>query len=88
MMEATKYVILGGGNVLAVARQHLGSFDRVTRIVRLGVSVATVEMSAISRKSLTARPNCCKTFSEKKGILADWCTASQAFRSVRRSNWK
>jgi enamine deaminase RidA (YjgF/YER057c/UK114 family) len=29
-------------NVLAVARQHLGSLDRVTRVVRLGVSVATV----------------------------------------------
>ncbi len=29
-------------NVLAVARQQLGSLDNVTRIVRLGVSVATV----------------------------------------------
>ena len=28
-------------NVLAVTRQHLGSLDKVTRIVRLGVSVAT-----------------------------------------------
>ena len=28
-------------NVLAVAKQHLGSLDRVTRVVRLGVSVAT-----------------------------------------------
>ena len=28
-------------NVLAVARQHLGSLDKVKRIVRLGVSVAT-----------------------------------------------
>jgi enamine deaminase RidA (YjgF/YER057c/UK114 family) len=28
-------------NGLAVARQHLGSLDRVTRIIRLGVSVAT-----------------------------------------------
>jgi enamine deaminase RidA (YjgF/YER057c/UK114 family) len=28
-------------NALAVARHHLGSLDRVTRIVRLGVSVAT-----------------------------------------------
>jgi len=28
-------------NVLAVARQHLGSLDKVTRIVRLGVSIAT-----------------------------------------------
>ena len=32
---------LAGLNVLAVARQHLGSLDKVTRIVRLGVSVAT-----------------------------------------------
>src|SRR6266851_7980664 len=28
-------------NVLAVARLHLGSLDKVTRLVRLGVSVAT-----------------------------------------------
>src|SRR6516162_11621710 len=28
-------------NALAVARQHLGSLDSVTRIVRLGVAVAT-----------------------------------------------
>src|SRR5438093_5901011 len=28
-------------NVLAVARQHLGSLERVARIIRLGVSVAT-----------------------------------------------
>jgi enamine deaminase RidA (YjgF/YER057c/UK114 family) len=28
-------------NALAVARQHLGSLDKVTRIVRVGVSVAT-----------------------------------------------
>ena len=28
-------------NALAVARQHLGSLDKVTRIVRLGVFVAT-----------------------------------------------
>jgi enamine deaminase RidA (YjgF/YER057c/UK114 family) len=30
-------------NALAVVRQHLGSLDKVTRIVRLGVSVATSE---------------------------------------------
>jgi enamine deaminase RidA (YjgF/YER057c/UK114 family) len=28
-------------NVLAVAREHLGSLDKVTRVVRVGVSVAT-----------------------------------------------
>ena len=32
---------LSAMNVLAVARQHLGSLDRVKRIVRLGVFVAT-----------------------------------------------
>jgi enamine deaminase RidA (YjgF/YER057c/UK114 family) len=29
-------------NVLAVAREHLGSLDKVRRVLRLGVSVATV----------------------------------------------
>ena len=33
---------LAARNVLAVARRHLGSLDRVTRVVRLGVSIATV----------------------------------------------
>src|SRR6266436_6237950 len=32
---------LAAVNSLAVARQHLGSLDKVTRIVRLGVAVAT-----------------------------------------------
>jgi enamine deaminase RidA (YjgF/YER057c/UK114 family) len=32
---------LAAMNVLAVARQQLGSLDKVTRIVRLGVAVAT-----------------------------------------------
>jgi enamine deaminase RidA (YjgF/YER057c/UK114 family) len=32
----------GIGAAIAVARQHLGSLDKVTRIVRLGVSVATL----------------------------------------------
>jgi enamine deaminase RidA (YjgF/YER057c/UK114 family) len=38
---ARKAARLAALNVLAVARQHLGSLDRVTRIVRLGVMVAT-----------------------------------------------
>ena len=39
--EARKAARLAALNGLAVARQHLGSLDKVTRIVRLGVSVAT-----------------------------------------------
>jgi enamine deaminase RidA (YjgF/YER057c/UK114 family) len=38
---ASKAARLAALNVLAVARQHLGSVDKVARIVRLGVSVAT-----------------------------------------------
>ena len=38
---ARKAAHLAALNVLAVARQHLGSLDRVTRVVRLGVSIAT-----------------------------------------------
>jgi enamine deaminase RidA (YjgF/YER057c/UK114 family) len=38
---ARKAARLAALNALAVARQHLGSLDRVTQIVRLGVMVAT-----------------------------------------------
>jgi enamine deaminase RidA (YjgF/YER057c/UK114 family) len=42
-VEATREAAqLATLNALAVARQHLGSLDRVTRIVRLAVSIATV----------------------------------------------
>ena len=37
----SKAARLAALNALAVAREHLGTLDRVTRIVRLGVSVAT-----------------------------------------------
>jgi enamine deaminase RidA (YjgF/YER057c/UK114 family) len=36
-----KAAYLAALNALAVARQHLGSLDKVTRVVRLGVLVAT-----------------------------------------------
>jgi enamine deaminase RidA (YjgF/YER057c/UK114 family) len=39
--ECHKAARLAALNALAVARQHLGSLDKVTRIVRLGVAVAT-----------------------------------------------
>jgi enamine deaminase RidA (YjgF/YER057c/UK114 family) len=37
----SKAAHLAALNAIAVVREHLGSLDRVTRIVRLGVSVAT-----------------------------------------------
>lgn len=41
METGRKAAQLAALNVLAVARKHLGSLDKVTRVVRLGVSVAT-----------------------------------------------
>jgi len=38
---ATTAARLAALNALAVARRHLGSLDKVTQVVRLGVSVAT-----------------------------------------------
>jgi len=42
VQEGREAARLAALNALAVARQHLGSLDKVTRIVRLGVSMATV----------------------------------------------
>jgi enamine deaminase RidA (YjgF/YER057c/UK114 family) len=38
---ARKAARLAALNVLAVAREHLGSLDKITRVIRLGVMVAT-----------------------------------------------
>ena len=75
-------------NALAVARQHLGSLDRVTRIVRLGVSWPRREMSRINRKSRMALRSCFNRSSEKRKTLLDWCMASRASRSALPSSWK
>ena len=39
--DGRKAAYLAALNVLAVAKEHLGSLDKITRVVRLGVSVAT-----------------------------------------------
>jgi enamine deaminase RidA (YjgF/YER057c/UK114 family) len=58
-------------NVLAVARQHLGSLDKVAQIVRASACRwPHREMSATSRELLTPLRSCCKRFSEKKRTLA------------------
>jgi YjgF/chorismate_mutase-like, putative endoribonuclease len=75
-------------NVLAVARQHLGSLDRVARSSGSACRWPLREMSASSRKSLTPLRSCCKTSSEKTRTLAAWCMGLQVFRSARLSSWK
>jgi enamine deaminase RidA (YjgF/YER057c/UK114 family) len=39
--EAQRAAYAAASNALAVARHHLGTLDRITRVVRLGVSIAT-----------------------------------------------
>jgi enamine deaminase RidA (YjgF/YER057c/UK114 family) len=41
VVEGKKAAYLSTLNALAVIRQHLGSLDKVARVVRLGVSIAT-----------------------------------------------
>src|SRR6266850_332735 len=75
-------------NVLAVARQNLGSLDKVTRIVRLGVSVATSGDVRDQPKVADAASELLQDVFGKDRALAAWCMASQAFRSACRSSWK
>ena len=75
-------------NVLAVARKHLGSLDKVTRIVRLGVSIATSGDVRDHPKVAMLLPSYYKTSSEKRRILVAWSMASRAFRSEPQSSWK
>jgi len=64
-------------NVLVVARHHLGSLDKVTRIVRLGVSVATSGDARDQPKVADAASELLQDVFEKKKILAAWRTASR-----------
>jgi len=86
--QGHRAALLAALNVLAVARESLGSLDRVTRIVRLGVSVATSGDVYDQQKSRMPLRSYCKTYSEKTRVRAVWCMAWQAFRWACRSNWK
>lgn len=74
-------------NGLAVARQHLGSLDKVTRIVRLGVSAATSGDVRDQPKVADAASELLQDVFGKKKILAAWCMAFRAFRSALQSSW-
>lgn len=75
-------------NILAVARKHLGSLDKVTRVVRPGVSAATSGDVRDQPKVADAASDLLQDVFGKKGILAAWYTASPVCRQARRSNWK
>jgi hypothetical protein len=73
-------------NVLAVARQHLGSLDIVRQVVRLGVSVAISGDARDQPKVADAASQLLQEVSEKRKVLAAWYTESQAFRSALPSS--
>jgi enamine deaminase RidA (YjgF/YER057c/UK114 family) len=75
-------------NALAVARQHLGSLDKVTRIVRLGVSVATSGDVRDQPKVADAASELLQdVFGKDKNRVA-WYMVLQAFHSALQSSWK
>lgn len=53
-------------SALAVAKRELGSLDRVARVVKTTVFIASAEGSATSRPSPTAPRNCSATFSASR----------------------
>jgi len=73
-------------NGLAVARQCLGSVDRVIRIIRIGVSVATARRLPRPSESRGRRFGVVARSSVKTRIPAAWCTELRAFHSAPRSN--
>jgi enamine deaminase RidA (YjgF/YER057c/UK114 family) len=58
--EAAKLAAL---NALAVAREYLGSLDKVTRVVRLGVYISRLRVILlISQRWRTAPPSCSRRY--------------------------
>jgi len=85
---ARKAARIAALNVLAVARQQLGSLDKVTRVVRLGVSVATSGDVRDQPKVADAASELLQDISEKRRTRVVWFMEWQAFHSELRSSWK
>src|SRR5438874_8761908 len=81
-----KAAYLAALNALAVAKEHLGSLDKVTRIVRLGVSVATSGDVRDQPKVAAGASDYSNRFSEKTRTRLAWCMALPACRWARRAS--
>jgi enamine deaminase RidA (YjgF/YER057c/UK114 family) len=67
--DAVRTAALGA---LTAAREHLGSLDRVTRVVRLGVFIATSGVSLTSRMSRMLRRICFAMCSARTKWRSGW----------------
>jgi enamine deaminase RidA (YjgF/YER057c/UK114 family) len=75
-------------NVLALTKKQLGSLNRVRHVVS-SVCTSPRRLSSLSiRRSPMRRRSCFGMSSAKRRSLRALSSASQAFHSVRRSNWK
>ena len=75
-------------NALAVARANLGSLDKVKRIVRLGVSIATAgDVQDHPKVADGASELLQDVFARDKNRVASFW-AWPAFRSAQRSSWR
>ena len=75
-------------NVLALTKKQLGSLNRVSHVVRLGVYVAaTPEFTEHPKVADAASELLRDVFGEEPSLRALFLV-SRAFHSVRRSNWK
>jgi enamine deaminase RidA (YjgF/YER057c/UK114 family) len=83
-----KAAYLAALNVLAVARKYLGSLDKVKRIVRLGVSVATSGDVRDQPKVADAASEFLQDVFGKEKNPCVQSTALPASRSAHRWNWK
>src|SRR5258707_857767 len=85
VQEGRQAARLAALNALAVARQHLGSLDKVTRIVRLGVSMATVgDVREHPKVADGASELLQDVFGRDKNPTRLVCMGSQAFRLALR----
>jgi enamine deaminase RidA (YjgF/YER057c/UK114 family) len=73
-------------NALAVAREHLGTLDKITRVVRLGVSIATSGDVRDHPKVADGASELLQAVFGKTRIPADWFLGSRVFHSAHRSN--
>src|SRR5437763_13885612 len=62
-------------NALALVREHLGSLDRVTHVVRLGISLATTPSSVSIRRSRMRRRNYSPAYSDPTRHRLAWSSA-------------
>ena len=75
-------------DALALARKHLGSLNRVSRVVRLGVYIATTPEFTEHPKVADAASELLRDVLARRPPHRAWSLASRACRSARRWNWK